>query len=92
MRYWRKTSAAVSFWSITLAPIARPLEPGPQTKDKGQMEETKIKRPEIVGDDSLVLYCNQYSYYCQKVKFYTHTHFNGEKGMIWSRVDDLVNC
>lgn len=30
-------------------------------------ETTKIKRPEIVGDDSLVLYCNQYSYYCQKV-------------------------
>lgn len=31
------------------------------------MEESKIKRPEIVSDDSLVLYCNQYSYYCQKV-------------------------
>lgn len=43
------------------------------------MEETKIKRPEIVGDDSLVLYCNQYSYYCQKVKFYTHTYFAGKK-------------
>lgn len=31
------------------------------------MENNQIKRPEIVDDDSLVLYCNQYSYYCQKV-------------------------
>lgn len=31
------------------------------------MEDQKLKRPEIVSDDSLVLYTNQYSYYCQKV-------------------------
>ncbi|XP_065075639.1 ganglioside-induced differentiation-associated protein 1 [Ochlerotatus camptorhynchus] len=31
------------------------------------MEDPKLKRPEIVSDDSLVLYSNQYSYYCQKV-------------------------
>lgn len=31
------------------------------------MEDQKLKRPQIVNDDSLVLYTNQYSYYCQKV-------------------------
>ncbi|XP_058830778.1 ganglioside-induced differentiation-associated protein 1 [Topomyia yanbarensis] len=31
------------------------------------MEQPKRKRPEFSSGDSLILYCNQYSYYCQKV-------------------------
>ncbi|XP_055536652.1 ganglioside-induced differentiation-associated protein 1 [Wyeomyia smithii] len=33
------------------------------------MEETGTKRPEFVDDGSVILYCNQYNYYCQKVKW-----------------------
>ncbi|XP_001653860.2 ganglioside-induced differentiation-associated protein 1 [Aedes aegypti] len=36
------------------------------------VDEPKFKRPEVVNDDSLVLYCNQYSYYCQKVLWALH--------------------
>lgn len=35
-------------------------------------DEPRFKRPEVVNDDSLVLYCNQYSYYCQKVLWALH--------------------
>ncbi|XP_062543786.1 ganglioside-induced differentiation-associated protein 1 [Armigeres subalbatus] len=50
-------------------------------------EEPKFKRPEIVNDDSLVLYFNQYSYYCQKVLWALH-----EKDIKFTKYDiDVAN-
>ncbi|XP_053677191.1 ganglioside-induced differentiation-associated protein 1 [Anopheles nili] len=52
------------------------------------MSEKRFKRPSIAnGGDGLILYCNQYSYYCQKVLQALH-----EKGIRFTKYEiDVTN-
>ncbi|XP_052892472.1 ganglioside-induced differentiation-associated protein 1 isoform X2 [Anopheles moucheti] len=51
------------------------------------MFEKRFKRPSVANGDGLILYCNQYSYYCLKVLQALH-----EKGIRFTKYDiDVTN-
>ncbi|XP_052862200.1 ganglioside-induced differentiation-associated protein 1 [Anopheles cruzii] len=51
------------------------------------MTERRFKRPSIAENDGLIIYCNQYSYYCQKVLQALH-----EKGIRFTKYEiDVTN-
>uniref|UniRef100_A0A8W7P2B7 GST N-terminal domain-containing protein n=1 Tax=Anopheles coluzzii TaxID=1518534 RepID=A0A8W7P2B7_ANOCL len=51
------------------------------------MSEKRFKRPSVANGDGLILYCNQYSYYCHKVLQALH-----EKGIRFTKYEiDVTN-